>query len=95
LVSFVEAGLETAEPAKAATGKKAKLAWPKDLPARVFAVRDLLADLGEATVADVSQRFKGVQTDQAEKLLESLAAVGVALKTAAGPGGRMTWSLVR
>ncbi len=94
-VSLVEAGLETAEPAKATSGKKTKLAWPKDLPARVVAVRDLLADLGEATVADVSQRFKGVQTDQAEKLLESLAAVGVALETAAEPGGRRTWSLVR
>ena len=86
---------ESAEPAKAATGKKAKRAWPKDLPARVVAVRDLLAELGEATVGDVSQRFKGVQTDQAEKLLESLAAVGVALETAAEPGGRRTWSLVR
>ena len=94
-VSLVEAGLETAEPAKAAAGKKAKLAWPKDLPARVVAVRDLLAELGEATVGDVSQRFKGVQADQAEKLLESLAAVGVALETAAEPGGRRTWSLVR
>lgn len=94
-VSMVEAGLATAEPAKAATGKKTKLAWPKDLPARVVAVRDLLAELGEATVADVSQRFKGVQTDQAEKLLESLAAVGVALETSAEPGGRRTWSLLR
>ncbi len=94
-VSMVEAGLATAAPAKTATGKKTKLAWPKDLPARVVAVRDLLAELGEASVSDVSQRFKGVQSDQAEKLLESLAAVGVALETAAGPGGRRTWSLVR
>ncbi len=94
-VSLVEAGLDTAAPAVATKGKKAKLAWPKDLPARVVAVRDLLAELGEATVGDVSQRFKGVQTDQAEKLLESLAAVGVALETAAGPGARRTWSLVR
>ncbi len=94
-VSLVEAGLETAVPAKAAAGRKTKLAWPKDLPARVVAVRDLLAELGEATVGDVSQRFKGVQPDQAEKLLESLAAVGVALEAAAGPGGRRTWSLLR
>jgi len=94
-VSLVEAGLETAEPAKAATGKKTKPPWPKALPARVVAVRDLLAELGEASVGDISQRFKGVQTDQAEKLLESLAAVGLALETAAGPGARRTWSLVR
>ncbi len=95
-VSLAEAGLETVEPAKAAKGKKAvKLAWPKDLPARVVAVRDLLAELGEASVADVTGRFKGVQTEQAEKLLESLAAVGVALEATGGGGGRRTWSLLR
>lgn len=95
-VSLAEAGLETAEPAKAAKGKKAaKLAWPKDLPGRVVAVRDLLAELGEATADDVSRRFKGVQGEQAEKLLESLAAVGVAIETTAGPGTKKSWSLVR
>jgi SAM-dependent methyltransferase len=94
-VSLVEAGLETAEPAKAAAGKKTKLPWPKDLPGRVVAVRDLLAEQGEATAADVSRRFKGVQADQAEKLLESLAAVGVALETAPEAGSTRKWSLVR
>ncbi|MFL6199542.1 MAG: class I SAM-dependent DNA methyltransferase [Thermoanaerobaculia bacterium] len=95
-VSLTEAGLETAEPALAAKGRKAaKLPWPKDLPARVVAVRDLLAELGEATAADVSRRFKGAQADQAEKLLESLAAVGVALETEAQAGATRTWSLVR
>ena len=65
------------------------MAWPRDLPARVVAVRDLLAELGEATAEDVSGRFKGVQTAQAEKL-ESLAAVGVAIEmeTGGGVGGR-------
>ena len=58
-------------------------------------MRDLLAEQGQATAVDVSRRFKGVQADQAEKLLESLAAVGVALETSAEPGGRRTWSLVR
>ena len=95
-VSLVEAGLETTEPAKAAKGKKAaKLPWPKDLPGRVVAVRDLLAELGEVTPEDVPRRFKGVQADQAEKLLESLAAVGVAIETTAGGGGRRSWGLVR
>ena len=76
-VSLMEAGLETPEPAKAAKGKKAaKLAWPKDLPSRVVAARDLLAELGEATADDFPRRFNGVQTDKAEKLLESLAAGG-------------------
>ncbi len=96
-VTLVEAGLEAAEPAKAAKGKKAaKLAWPKDLPARVVAVRDLLAELGEATADEIPRRFKGVQVDQAEKLLESLAAVGVAIETTAeAGGGKRRWSLVR
>ncbi len=71
------------------------LTWPKDLPGRVVAVRDLLAELGEASAAEVTGRFKGVQAEQAEKLLESLAAVGVALEAAGGPGGRRTWSLLR
>lgn len=95
-VTLLEAGLETVEPAKAEKGKKAaKLAWPKDLPARVVAVRDLLAELGEATADDVPRRFKGVQADQAEKLLESLAAVGVAIETTASSGSKRTWGLLR
>jgi hypothetical protein len=95
-VSFVDAGLEAAVPAKAAkSGKVAKLAWPKDLPARIVAARDLLAEIGEGTAEDFPRRFKGVQTDKAEKLLESLAAVGVAIETTAGPGARRSWRLVR
>jgi predicted DNA-binding transcriptional regulator YafY len=81
-------------PGKPAKGKKAaKAAWPKDLPGRVVAVRDLLAELGETTAEDVSRRFKGVPAAQAEKLLESLAAVGVAIEMKAGGGRR--WGLVR
>ena len=53
--------------------------WPKDLPARGVAVRDLLAETGEAKAADLVERFKGVKAGEAEKLLESLAAVGVAV----------------
>jgi hypothetical protein len=95
-VSLVEAGLEAAAPAKSAKGKKAaKLAWPKDLPARVVAARDLLAELGEATADDFPRRFKGVQTDKAEKLLESIAAVGVAIETTVASGSRRSWRLLR
>jgi hypothetical protein len=95
-VSFIEAGPETTTPTAIPKGKKAaKIAWPKELPARVVAVRDLLAELGEATAEDVPRRFKGVRADQAEKLLESLAAVGVALETTTEPGGRKVWSLLR
>ena len=59
-VSFIEAAPEPAAAAPTAKTKKAaKLPWPKDLPARVVAVRDLLAALGEAAAADVPQKFKG------------------------------------
>lgn len=51
--------------------------------------------LGEATDDDVPRRFKGVQADQAEKLLESLAAVGVAIETTASSGSKRTWGLLR
>jgi hypothetical protein len=37
---------------------------------------------------------RDVKAEQAEKLLESLAAVGVAIETTAGPGSR-SWRLVR
>jgi hypothetical protein len=95
-VSIQDAGLETPKPEKVAKVKRAaKLPWPKDLPARVVAVRDLLAELREATAAEVPRRFKGVQEEQAEKLLESLAAVGVAIETTAGEGSARSWSLVR
>jgi len=52
-------------------------------------------ELGEVAVDDVPRRFRGVQVEQAAKLLESLAAVGVALEAKAAPGGKRTWSLVR
>ena len=61
----------------------------------MVAARDLLAELGEATADDFPQRFKGVQPDKAEKLLESLAAVGVAIETTVPPAVERTWSLVR
>src|SRR5436305_15125427 len=95
-VSLVEAGLEAAVTAKPPKGKKAaKLAWPKDLPARVVAARDLLAELGEVGADDFPRRFKGVQTDKAEELLESLAAVGVALETTAPRAVKRMGGLVR
>jgi hypothetical protein len=95
-VSLAEAGLLTAEPTKARKGRKAtKPAWPKDLPARVVAVRDLLAETGEATAAEFPRRYKGVKAAEAEKLLESLAAVGVAIETTAGSGADRAWRLLR
>jgi hypothetical protein len=94
--TLVEAGMETPVPAKVAAGKKAgKAAWPKELPARVVATRDLLSELGEATGEDLPRRFKGVKPAEAEKLFESLAAVGVAIETTSGPGAARSWRLLK
>jgi hypothetical protein len=94
--TLTEAGLETATPLPAAAAKKTpKAQWPKDLPARVVAVRDLLAETGGATAADLRDRFKGIKGDEAEKLLESLAAVGVAKEITGDSGAARTWQLLR
>jgi hypothetical protein len=94
-VSLAEAGLGMAEPAKGKAKRAIKPAWPKELPARVVAVRDLLAETGGATAAEFPRRFKGVKAAEAEKLLESLAAVGVAIETSAGPASERSWRLLR
>lgn len=94
--TLAEAGLTAAEPATPARGKRAaKPAWPKDLPARVVAARDLLAEAGSATAADFVQRFKGVKPAEAASVLESLAAVGVAIETTGGAATERSWRLVR
>ena len=53
-----------------------------------------MAEIGEASADDFPRRFKDVKAEQAEKLLESLAAVGVAIETTSGSGAR-SWRLVR
>jgi hypothetical protein len=94
--SLVEAGLEPTAAAKAEKGRSAaKLSWPKELPSRVVAARDLLAELGEASAEDFPRRYKGVQKDKAERLLESLTAVGVAIETTGEGQTQRTWRLVR
>lgn len=94
--TLVEAGLEAPAPATPAKGKRAtKPTWPKALPARVVAARDLLAEAGEATAADFARRFKGVKAEEAATVLESLAAVGVAIETTTDTGVERSWRLVR
>ena len=53
-----------------------------------------MAEIGEASADDFPRRFKDVKAEQAEKLLESLAAVGVAIETKTVTGVR-NWRLVR
>ncbi|GAA6202623.1 hypothetical protein NBRC116599_38490 [Aquicoccus sp. SU-CL01552] len=52
--------------------------FPKSLPAQIAAVRETLAELGEATPEQVARRFKRGRTPTVEPLLESLAALGQA-----------------
>jgi hypothetical protein len=56
----------------------AKAAWPKSLPEQIAAVRNTLADLGEATPEQVARRFARVRTASVRPLLESLTALGQA-----------------
>jgi len=75
----------------ASPAPKLRRAWHL-FDVHLFGVRDLLAELGETSAEDVSGRFNGAQVAQAEKLLESLAAVRVAIEMRVG--GRR-WGLVR
>ncbi len=90
--TLADAGLET--PVAKPAGKAAKTAWPKKLAERVSAVRDLLAEAGEATAADLNRNFRGNSAENVLAVLESLAAVGLAqeITTAAGERG---WRALR
>lgn len=62
----------------AAAEASAKVPWPKSLPDQIAAVRNTLADLGEATPDQVARRFARVRTASVRPLLESLTALGQA-----------------
>jgi len=61
-----------------------KPAWPKTPPEQVAAVRDALAELGEASPGQVARAFKRGRAATVEPLLESLAALGLASRTETG-----------
>jgi hypothetical protein len=68
----------------------AAVAWPKKLPERVAAVRDLLVRGSSGwTAAQVAASFKGAKAKDAEQVLDSLAALG--LLVAYEAGGKRTW----
>ncbi|MBN2529074.1 MAG: class I SAM-dependent DNA methyltransferase [Deltaproteobacteria bacterium] len=55
-----------------------KRSWPKTLPERISAIRDLIQNSeGTWTSEDVKNSFKRAQVKSVEPVLESLAAVGV------------------
>ena len=60
---------------------KDKPAFPKDLPAQIAAVREALAEMGEATPEQIARRFKRGRAATMQSLLESLAALGQARET--------------
>lgn len=63
------------------TAKVEKAPWPKTLPEQIAAVREALAEMGEATPDQIARRFMRARTTSVQPLLESLAALGQAEKT--------------
>jgi len=70
-----------------------KRAWPKELPAQVAAVRDLLAEAGQLDLAIARAAFKGAKDEPLAAALDSLAALGLAVAT--GEGAARSWSALR
>ena len=70
-----------------------KRAWPKELPQQVAAVRDLLGGAGAIDLAGAKAAFKGAKDEALSSSLDSLAALGLAVASGAGP--TRTWSAVR
>lgn len=64
--------------------KVEKIPWPKALPDRIAAVREVLSELGEATPEQIARRFMRAQVKSVQPLLESLAALGQAEKVEDG-----------
>ena len=54
----------------------AKPDWPRALPEQMAAVREALADAGEAAPADIARRFRRGRAESVRPLLETLAALG-------------------
>ncbi len=60
------------------SGAKAATAWPKKLPERIAAVRDLVAGgRGAWSIEQVVAAFGGAKRDDVEELIESLAGLGI------------------
>ena len=62
--------------------KVEKAPWPKNLPDQIAAVREALAEMGEATPEQMARRFTRARVTSVQALLESLAALGRAEKVA-------------
>ncbi|SDJ55485.1 Type II restriction/modification system, DNA methylase subunit YeeA [Salipiger marinus] len=68
----------------AAAAKTGKTPWPKTLPDQIAAVRGVLEDLGEADAETVARTFMRGRATSVERLLETLAGLGMAEITSEG-----------
>jgi len=66
------------------TAKIEKAPWPQTLPDQIAAVREALAEMGEATPEQIARRFLRARTTSVQPLLDSLAALGQAEKVEEG-----------
>jgi hypothetical protein len=89
------ASFEAETPAAAAPAEKHVRPWPKELPAQIAAVREVVAaNANESWTAERTARaFKGAKRTQVEIVLESLSALGL-LVTIGEPTARQ-WTTTR
>ena len=64
---------------EAGTAAPSVAAWPKKLPEQVAAVRDLLLGGRAWSIEQVAKSFKGAKRRDVEGVLDSLAALGIAV----------------
>lgn len=82
-----------AEAAGAAATRTEKRAWPKELPAQVAAVRDLLTEIGTVDLPTAKAAFKGAKEEPLRGALDSLAALGLAVSSDSDES--RSWSALR
>jgi hypothetical protein len=110
-VRWLRPGLQASEPgpteaqpllfpapldAPAAPGRRVRLAWPGGVPERVAAVRQVLTrSPGPWSLERVATAFHRARRDQVETVLDSLVAVGLALRYETDEGRRFWQAAAR
>ncbi len=75
---------QTADMDLGVVAKLDKAPWPKALPEQIAAVREALAEVGEASPEEIARRFMRARSSTVQPLLESLAALGHAEQVSGG-----------
>lgn len=78
-VEIAAVAKKNAKSAKTASSSE-KLAWPKGLPERIAAVRDLLSRGKGMTEDEIASAFKGAKADAIGNILQSLNVLGIAVR---------------